>query len=45
MILDAKDEPIDSIDIGVDDHFIFFKETPLNHWYPGAGIGISYKEK
>ena len=26
-------------------NFIFFKETPLNHWYPGAGIGISYKEK
>lgn len=23
--------------------FIFYKETPLNHWYPGAGIGISYK--
>jgi hypothetical protein len=23
--------------------FIFFKEKPLNHWYPGAGIGISFK--
>lgn len=22
--------------------FLFFKETPLNHWYPGAGIGISF---
>ena len=22
--------------------FIFFKEVPQNHWYPGAGIGISY---
>ena len=22
--------------------FLFFKEMPLNHWYPGAGIGISY---
>lgn len=21
--------------------FLFFKEEPLNHWYPGAGIGIS----
>jgi hypothetical protein len=21
--------------------FFFFKEEPLNHWYPGAGIGIS----
>jgi predicted O-methyltransferase YrrM len=21
--------------------FYFFKEEPLNHWYPGAGIGIS----
>ena len=28
-----------------DRSFIFYKETPLNHWYPGAGIGISYKEK
>ena len=25
-----------------DRNFIFFKETPLNHWYPGAGIGISF---
>jgi predicted O-methyltransferase YrrM len=24
--------------------FIFFSEKPKNHWYPGAGIGISYKE-
>ena len=23
--------------------FIFFKETPRDHWYPGAGIGISFK--
>jgi hypothetical protein len=22
--------------------FIFFKEDPKNHWYPGAGIGIAY---
>jgi predicted O-methyltransferase YrrM len=22
--------------------FIFFSEKPENHWYPGAGIGISY---
>lgn len=22
--------------------FIFFQEYPLNHWYPGSGIGISY---
>jgi len=22
--------------------FIFFKEQPLEHWYPGAGIGISF---
>jgi hypothetical protein len=20
--------------------FLFFKEEPLNHWYPGAGIDI-----
>ncbi len=24
-------------------HFIFFQEKPLDHWYPGAGIGISFK--
>lgn len=23
-------------------NFLFFKESPLNHWYPGAGIGISF---
>jgi predicted O-methyltransferase YrrM len=23
--------------------FIFFSEKPEKHWYPGAGIGISYK--
>jgi len=22
--------------------FLFFKEEALNHWYPGAGIGISF---
>jgi hypothetical protein len=22
--------------------FLFFKEVPKNHWYPGAGIGIAY---
>jgi len=25
--------------------FLFFKEEPYNHWYPGAGIGISYFQK
>jgi predicted O-methyltransferase YrrM len=25
--------------------FLFFKETPLKHWYPGAGIGISFRSK
>jgi hypothetical protein len=24
-------------------HFVFFQEQPLNHWYPGAGIGISFQ--
>lgn len=24
--------------------FIYFQEAPFNHWYPGAGIGISFKE-
>jgi predicted O-methyltransferase YrrM len=23
--------------------FLFFKEQPRDHWYPGAGIGISYR--
>jgi hypothetical protein len=22
--------------------FLFFQEQPLNHWYPGGGIGISF---
>ncbi len=22
--------------------FVFFKESPKNHWYPGSGIGISF---
>ncbi len=22
--------------------FLFFNEVPINHWYPGAGIGISF---
>lgn len=22
--------------------FLFFKESPKNHWYPGCGIGVSY---
>ena len=24
-------------------HFLFFQEKPLAHWYPGAGIGISFQ--
>jgi predicted O-methyltransferase YrrM len=24
-------------------NFLYFQEEPKNHWYPGAGIGISYK--
>ena len=23
-------------------NFLFFREEPKNHWYPGAGIGISF---
>ena len=23
--------------------FVFFREEPKNHWYPGGGIGISFK--
>jgi predicted O-methyltransferase YrrM len=26
-------------------HFIFFEEKPSEHWYPGAGIGISFNRK
>ena len=22
--------------------FLFFQQKPLNHWYPGAGIGAAY---
>tara|TARA_B100000941_G_C28448094_1_gene523497 strand:+ start:29 stop:751 length:723 start_codon:yes stop_codon:yes gene_type:complete len=25
-------------------NFLFFKEVPKNHWYPGGGIGISFKK-
>lgn len=25
-------------------HFAFFEEKPAKHWYPGAGIGISFTE-
>ena len=25
--------------------FILFRDEPSNHWYPGAGIGISYPGK
>ncbi len=28
-----------------DREFLFFQEKPLNHWYPGGGIGISFKGK
>jgi predicted O-methyltransferase YrrM len=26
-------------------NFLFFSEEPLNHWYPGGGIGISFVKK
>jgi predicted O-methyltransferase YrrM len=25
--------------------FVFFQEKPLDHWYPGAGIGIAYRAR
>jgi predicted O-methyltransferase YrrM len=25
--------------------FLFFREEPANHWYPGAGIGISFTSR
>ena len=24
--------------------FVFFKEDPIEHWYPGAGIGIAFQK-
>lgn len=24
--------------------FLFFHEEPKNHWYPGAGIGVAYRD-
>ena len=26
-------------------NFVLFRERPKNHWYPGAGIGISFIKK
>ena len=26
-------------------NFVLFRERPKNHWYPGAGIGISFMKK
>lgn len=26
-------------------NFLFFKEVPLDHWYPGGGIGISFPSR
>jgi len=28
-----------------DRHFLFFKEEPKEHWYPGGGIGIAFTRK
>lgn len=30
--------------VSVERNFVFFQEKPINHWYQGAGIGISYNE-
>jgi hypothetical protein len=26
-------------------NFLYFQEVPENHWYPGGGIGVSYKHR
>ena len=26
-------------------HFVFFQEKPNEHWYPGGGMGISFRRK
>jgi hypothetical protein len=23
-------------------HYLFFKEQPINHWWPGDGIGVAW---
>ncbi|MFH0910390.1 MAG: class I SAM-dependent methyltransferase [Planctomycetota bacterium] len=28
-----------------DRHFLFFREEPRKHWYPGAGIGIAFRRQ
>jgi hypothetical protein len=25
--------------------FLFWKEEPVNHWYPGGGIGFSFRRR
>ncbi|MEO0699176.1 MAG: hypothetical protein AAFY81_05595 [Pseudomonadota bacterium] len=25
--------------------YLFFKERPLDHWYPGAGVGLSFQPR
>ena len=37
-----KFDPLSRYSIENNRKFLFFKEKPLNHWYPGGGIGISY---
>jgi hypothetical protein len=29
--------------LAADRNFIFYHEKPLNHWYPGGGIGFSFR--
>lgn len=26
-------------------HYLFFKEQPLNHWWPGDGIGAAWADR
>jgi predicted O-methyltransferase YrrM len=40
----ATDSLVDySLEVGKS--FLFFREEPLDHWYPGAGIGVSFVQK
>lgn len=34
-----------SFSLAMDRRFVFFQERPREHWYPGAGIGISFRRK
>lgn len=47
IILGDNSHVSDKLSIFSKEHrrqFLYFQEKPLHHWYPGAGIGISFVE-